>query len=96
MYGISLRTLQRHNCTDRPKLKSNCNGIEKFCDTIANRDDIWYATNIEIYDYIEVFCALRFTTDSNTIFNPTFIPIYIFVLDTKKQHIIQPGEGITL
>ena len=30
----------------------NWNVIEEFAKKIGNREDIWYATNIEIYDYV--------------------------------------------
>ena len=28
--------------------------IEKFAEFVGGRDDIWYATNIEIYDYVNI------------------------------------------
>ncbi|MBQ8807865.1 MAG: polysaccharide deacetylase family protein, partial [Clostridia bacterium] len=35
--------------------KQNWNVIENFCEKMAHNDTIWYATNIEIYDYIEAY-----------------------------------------
>ena len=29
--------------------------MEEVCKTVGGRDDIWYATNIEIYDYIAAY-----------------------------------------
>jgi hypothetical protein len=45
--------------------------IEDFAEYTGNRDDIWYATNIEIYDYIEAYNRLVFSAGGNRIKNPT-------------------------
>lgn len=51
--------------------------IEDFASTIANRDDVWYATNIEIYNYIEAYHRLRFSADGTRVHNPSAQTIYI-------------------
>lgn len=35
--------------------------MEKLVSTLANNDKIWYATNIEIYDYLSAVRQLRVT-----------------------------------
>lgn len=50
--------------------------IEDFACTIGNRDDIWYATNIEIYNYIEAYHRLRFSADGTRVHNPSAQTIY--------------------
>ena len=42
-----------------------------------NSDDIWFATNIEIYNYVEAFKQLVFYADGTKIYNPTTTDIYI-------------------
>lgn len=74
----------------------NWNVIEEFCDKMGGHDEIWYATNIEIHDYIEAYRALRFSADGESVFNPTCIPVYLYVHGENKQHIIQPGERVKL
>lgn len=49
----------------------NWNVIEEFAEYIGNRDDIWYATNIEIYEYIDAYNRLVFSTDAKRVKNPT-------------------------
>ena len=44
---------------------------EKFAAKVANHDDIWYATNIEIYDYVDAFNHLIFNHDQTIVTNPT-------------------------
>jgi hypothetical protein len=41
----------------------NWNVIEAFAEKVGGRDDVWYATNIEAYDYIKAWEAMRFSAD---------------------------------
>lgn len=50
---------------------NNWNVIENFAAKIGGKDDIWYATNIENYDYIDAFNHLRFDLDCSMVINPT-------------------------
>ena len=50
---------------------NNWNVIEEFAQKIGNSEDIWYATNIEIYDYIEAYNNLKFSVNGNTVYNPS-------------------------
>lgn len=45
--------------------------IENFCKKISGQDDIWYATNIEIYDYINDLKRLQITADETKVYNPS-------------------------
>lgn len=44
--------------------------IEEFCRFMGGREDIWYATNIEIIDYMEAAKRLQFSADGEAVFNP--------------------------
>ena len=61
---------------------------------LSNRDDIWYATNIEIYDYVEAYRALVYSCDKSMVYNPSAQPIY-FIYDNKK-YVVNAGETIKL
>ncbi len=50
---------------------NNWNIIEDAADRLAGDDDTWYATNIEIYDYITAIRSLVYSTDGKTIYNPS-------------------------
>ena len=39
---------------------NNWDLIEEFCELTGGREDIWYATNIEIIDYMDVLNRLQF------------------------------------
>lgn len=73
---------------------NNWHVIEKFATYIGGRDDIWYATNIEIYDYIEAFRSLISSADGKTYCNPTARTIEI--LSRGQAYTLTPGAVITL
>ncbi len=53
--------------------------IEGFCEYIGGREDIWYATNIEIVDYMNAAKNLKFGADGTMVYNPSSIPVWIAV-----------------
>ncbi len=44
---------------------------QAFLQKISGRDDIYYATNIEIYDYITALKQLEIWDDGKRFYNPT-------------------------
>lgn len=59
--------------------KNNWDHIERFCAEAGGDPDVWYATNIEIYDYIMALRALKFTADRAVVYNPTATDVWIAV-----------------
>ena len=51
--------------------------IEEFCQKASGKEDIWYATNIEIYEYVEAYRSLVFSADGTMVYNPTATEVYI-------------------
>lgn len=72
----------------------NWNIIEEFAEYIGNRDDIWYATNIEIHDYIEAYYSLQFGVEGEFVFNPTCIDIYLEYFGEKV--VVPSGKLVKL
>ena len=66
--------------------------MEKVCEKLSGHDDIWYATNIEIYDYVQGYNALRFSADSSIVYNPNLFTVY-FEVD-EVPYSVEPGETI--
>lgn len=56
--------------------KGNWEHIEDILKIVANREDTWYATNIEIREYVEAYDRLVFSADSKTVYNPTLIDVW--------------------
>lgn len=69
---------------------NNWSIIEEFAEFIGNREDIWYATNIEIYDYIAAYKQLIFGTDRKTVYNPTCTTLYFET--STGIYSVMPGE----
>lgn len=55
----------------------NWNNIEEFCDLIAGNDNIWYATNIEIVDYLNAVRNLKVSAEGTSAYNPSAVPVWI-------------------
>jgi hypothetical protein len=68
--------------------------IEGFCEYIGGRDDIWYATNIEIVDYMNAAKNLKYSAAGDMVYNPNAIPVWITVDGEKYK--IEPGATVTL
>ncbi len=50
--------------------QNNWGLIEDFCGDMSGQEDVWHATNIEIYDYIHAARHLQFSADGTLVFNP--------------------------
>jgi peptidoglycan/xylan/chitin deacetylase (PgdA/CDA1 family) len=68
--------------------------LEEICKKLGNRDDIWYATNIEIYNYVTAYNSLVYSADGNTVYNPTLVTLYFD--DSENSYVIKPGETIKI
>ena len=53
--------------------------IEEFCKTVSGDDDVWYATNIEIADYVRAMKSLKFSVDRKTVHNPSALDVWISI-----------------
>lgn len=73
---------------------NNWDLIEGFCEYISSRDDIWYTTNIEIFDYFKAYSNLRFSAAGNFVYNPSVISIWLNVAD--KVYEVKAGSQISL
>lgn len=72
----------------------NWHVIEEFADFMGGRDNIWYATNIEIHDYVEAYRHLQTSADGKRVYNPTAIAVF-FSYD-GQHYAVQPGQEICL
>lgn len=51
--------------------------MEEFCRTAGSNSEIWYATNIQIKEYITAMRNLIFTTDKNMVYNPSATEVWL-------------------
>lgn len=68
--------------------------IEEICKKLAHNDQIWYATNIEIYDYVQAYKSLIYSANGSKVYNPTLYTIWVDV-DTKLYE-IKSGETVCI
>lgn len=74
--------------------KQNWDLLEEISRKLGGKEDIWYATNIEIYDYVQAYNSLRYSADGTMVYNPTLLSIWFDVDETL--YCIRPGETITI
>lgn len=68
----------------------NWNLIEDFGKLIGHNPAIWYATNIEIIDYMEAIARVRCSVDGEFMTNPNACSIWFNIDGTAIE--IRPGE----
>ncbi len=73
---------------------SNWELLEDICRILGGKDDTWYATNIEIYDYVQAYRCLQFSADGRRVYNPTLIKVW-FAVD-RSLYTIGAGETLLL
>lgn len=75
--------------------RDNWNVIEEFCSFMGGRDDIWYATNLEIIDYMEAAKRLRFSCDCDMVYNPGAESVWLNLDDADNVE-IKSGATVKL
>ena len=75
-------------------VQHNWDHLEEICRRVGGHEEVWYATNIEIYDYLTAYHALIFNVDETMVYNPGRVPVW-FVAD-KAPYCVQPGEQMKL
>lgn len=73
----------------------NWNVIEEFFEKVSNREDIWYATNIDVYDYVQAFNSLIYSADATVITNPTSTDVWV-TEHKKGTQCIPAGKTVHL
>ena len=72
----------------------NWDVIENFAQYVGGKDDIWYATNIEIYDYVQAYRQLQTSVDKKIVHNPTAMDIWFS--QNLKTYCVKAGETLYL
>lgn len=69
--------------------------LQAFCEKMGGHADIWYATNIEIFDYLDAAAEIRSTVNGRRVHNPTATPVYLEVQKTRHV-LLEPGMTLDL
>lgn len=71
--------------------------IEEFAKKAGGRDDVYYATNIELYEYIRAYENLEFSLDMKRVYNPSAIDVYIdYYGQDGYEYVVPAGKEIEL
>ena len=73
---------------------NNWDLIEEFCKKVHGDDRVWYATNMEIYEYIEAVKRLVISADNRMVYNPSAIDVW--VSNDGETVKIPAGASVTL
>ena len=73
---------------------NNWERIEAILEILANREDTWYPTNIQLRDYVAAYESLIYSADGTKVYNPTLLEIWFNV--DGKDYSVKPGETSTL
>ena len=73
---------------------NNWEHFEAIAEIISGKDDVWYASNISIYNYVEAYRSLVFSADMTKVYNPSALDIW-FVCNSK-EYMVKSGETIKI
>lgn len=76
----------------------NWNVIEELLDYVGNRDDIWYCTNIELFDYVAAYKELVFDMEQTKVYNPSAMDVWVRcrVKEPKQVVFVKVPSGETV
>ena len=68
--------------------------LDALCEKLGGHENIWYATNMEIYEYVQAYNALVFSADGQRVYNPTLKTVW-FRTD-EKVYVVASGQTLDL
>lgn len=73
---------------------NNWEKLHKICAAMSADSDIWFATNIEIFNYTSAYRSLQFNVDRTVVYNPTLYTVW-FRAD-GKDYVVSSGETLEI
>ncbi len=68
--------------------------MDDFCKYIGGREDIWYATNMQIYGYVTALSRLEFSAKRDRVYNPSAMRLWF--TKSGKSVEVAPGQTLSL
>jgi len=72
----------------------NWDRMEALLEAVGGQEDIWYATNVEIYDYVQAYQSLQVSMDGKIVHNPSAMTVWFS--DGVQTCCVQSGETLHL
>ncbi len=69
--------------------------FEAICKALSGKEDTWYATNMEIYEYVKAYDSLIFSADGKRVYNPTLQKVWfdqdgvLYTIDSGETILIK-------
>ena len=76
--------------------KDNWDVMEELLKKVSGKDDVWYATNIDIVEYCKAGDSLIFDLDDTICRNPTDIDVWLLVGPNKTVVKVPAGQTVRL
>ena len=76
-------------------LQDNWHIMEELLQKVSGKDDVWYATNMEIYNAWSDYMRLETSADGRMIHNPSARSVWV-AQKNKAPFEIQPGQTVCL
>jgi len=73
-------------------LQNNWELIEEFCQMMGGKEDIWYASNMDIINCLEDYKRLQVSADATFAYNPCAASVWVSV--NKDIYEIKSGETV--
>ena len=74
--------------------RNNWDRMENILSRLSGKEDVWYATNIEIVEYIEAYRRLVTSANGELVYNPTLKTLWMNV--DGKTVSVEPGETVNI
>ena len=72
----------------------NWDVMETFAEYVGGKDDIWYATNMEIYDYVKAYERLVTSVDKSIVHNPSAMDVWFSY--KNEVYCVKAGQTLYL
>ena len=76
------------------EMNNNWEVMEKFAAYLGGREDVWYANNMQIYEYVEAYRALQFSYNGNIVYNPSCKTVWF--ISGNVQVKVAPEETVRI
>ena len=74
--------------------KDNWDRLTEICERLSGHENIWYATNMEIYRYVQAFHALEHSADGRSVYNPTLLDVWFDIDGTL--YCVKSGQTLKI
>ena len=68
--------------------------LEELCELVSGKEDIWYATILELRNYVKAYEALQVSVDKKIVHNPTATDVWFE--EKREVYCVKAGQTLYL